>query len=454
MFKKNINTTKTTLLSASKKTARLAIPIVGSQLVNAINLFIAMLLIAQLGHAQLAAGALVSSLSITLSVIAWSMLFSVGVVIGYAFGAEKNNELGLILRSGLLLGTLIGIPVIFIMWHIGPILRFLHQQEQLIILTQKYFHGLVWGILPSIWIVCCSQFVIAIEKAKIVLVLSILSLIFMLIPGYGLLFGVFGLPKIGMAGMAYANAFMSWAIFILIVTYLLQNQFNKYKIFSFNKIFSWTYLKKLFTVGYPISIQFGAELAAFSLSTIFCGWISQASLAAWQIMIQLNMIIIMVPYGLAQASAILVGQALGKNDKPATRPLGHAGLLLGTVFMFTIALVYLSVPKLLISLYLNVHQSAYFNTVHIAVLLLAVAAFSQFFDGIRNISTGILRGFHDTKVPMLVGIMATWIIGIPISYLLAFVFHWGTVGVSMGFMFGVSIGAVILLRRFHKKSIS
>jgi len=451
---KKISISKKTLFSASKKTAKLAIPIVGSRLVNAINLFIAMLLIAQLGHAQLAAGALVSSLSITLSVIAWSMLFSVGVVVGYTFGSGKNKELGLILRSGLLLGTLISIPVIFTMWHIGPILRLFHQQEQLVILTQKYFHGLVWGILPSIWIVCCSQFVIAIEKARVVLILSILSLILMLIPGYGLLFGVFGLPKIGMAGMAYANAFMSWTIFILIVIYLLQNQFNKYKIFSFSKIFSWTYLKKLFTVGYPISIQYGAELTAFSLSTIFCGWISQASLAAWQIMIQLNMIIIMVPYGLAQASAVLVGQALGRNNRQAIRPLGYAGLLLGTVFMFTIALVYLFVPKLLISLYLNIHQSAYLATVHTAVLLLAVAAFSQFFDGIRNISTGVLRGFHDTKVPMLVGIMATWVIGIPVSYTLAFIFHWGAVGVSMGFMFGVSIGAVILLRRFHKKSVS
>lgn len=412
-----------------------------------------MLLIARLGHAELAAGALVSSLSITLSVIAWSMLFSVGVIVGFAFGAEKNEELGLILRSGLLLGTLISIPVIFTMWNIGPILRFFHQQQQLVILTQKYFHGLAWGILPSVWIVCCSQFVVAIEKARVVLVLSILSLIFMLVPGYILLFGAFGFPKIGMAGMAYANAFMSWMMFILLVIYLLQNQFNKYKIFSCSKIFSWTYLKKLFTVGYPISIQYGAELAAFSLSTIFCGWISQASLAAWQIMIQLNMVIIMIPYGIAQSSAVLVGQALGKNDKAATRPLGHAGLLLGTAFMFIIALVYLLAPKLLISLYLNIHRSAYLTTVHTAVLLLAVAAFSQFFDGIRNIATGILRGFHDTKVPMLVGIMATWVIGIPISYLLAFVYHWGTVGVSMGFMFGVSIGAVILLRRFHEKSM-
>jgi len=444
---------KTALFAASKKTAKLAIPIVGARLVNAINLFIAMLLIAQLGHAELAAGALVSSLSITLSVVAWSILFSVGVVVGYAFGAGKNGELGLILRSSLLLGTLIAIPIIFIMWHIGFILHFFHQQEQLINLTQKYFHGLAWGILPSIWIVCCSQFIVAIEKARVILILSILSLILMLIPGYGLLFGVFGLPKIGMAGMAYANAFMSWTIFILTIIYLLQNQFNRYKIFSFDKVFSWTYLKKLFAIGYPISIQYGAELTAFSLSTIFCGWISQASLAAWQIMIQLNMIIIMVPYGLAQASAVLVGQALGRDDKPGTRPLGHAGLLLGTIFMSIIALVYLLAPKLLISLYLNIHQPAYFNTVHITVLLLAIAAFSQFFDGIRNISTGILRGFHDTKVPMLVGIMATWVIGIPISYLLAFVYHWGTVGVSMGFMFGVSIGAVILLRRFHKKSM-
>jgi MATE family multidrug resistance protein len=137
------------------------------------------------------------------------------------------------LISARLLGTLIGLPIIFIMWHIGPILRFFHQQENLVNLTQHCFYGLALSVLPSIWIVCCGQFMIAIEKPRIVLFWNVLCLLLMLIPGYILVFGKFGLPKFGMAGMDYANAFMCWVVFIFAISYLLKRQFKHYQFFAF-----------------------------------------------------------------------------------------------------------------------------------------------------------------------------------------------------------------------------
>ena len=92
------------------------------------------------------------------------------------------------------------------------------------------------------------------------------------------------------------------------------------------------------------------------------------------------------------------------------------------------------------------------NTVHLAVLFLAISAFAQIFDSIRNILTGSLRGFRDTKVPMWVGILSTWVFYIPVSYLLGFVFHWGAVGVAMGFLVGVFVGSIILIKRFYNKT--
>lgn len=278
------------LFIAGRQTIRLATPIVGARIVVMINNFIAMLLIAQLGHAQLAAGALVTSIYIMLMVTGMALLYAVGIITSHLFGAKKNSEIGNTFRSGLILATLVTIPIIIIMWNITPILRLFGQQEILITLTQQYFHGLAFGILPLMLNVSCSQFVVAVNRPRIILIINALRPIFMLLPGYALLFGKFGLPKIGMAGMAYASAFMSWMILILLIIYLLwQPQFKSYKLFAFTKKSNFHYIKQLFQIGWPISVQFGAELACFVAYTIFMGWIGMQALAAAQIIMQLNM---------------------------------------------------------------------------------------------------------------------------------------------------------------------
>jgi MATE family multidrug resistance protein len=338
------------------------------------------------------------------------------------------------------------------MLNIAPILRFFHQQENIIILVQQYFYGLSWSVLPSIWYICCSQFIVAINKPKTVLLWTLISIPCTLIPGYGLLFGKFGLPAIGISGIAYANSFASYFILLLVILYLRDKEFKNYHIFSWQTKINTKVIAKLFSLGYPISVQFGVELAAFSISAIFFGWLGEDALAAFQAVIQFNMIIIMIPYGFAQSSAILIGQALGRNEKSVTKLLGNAALIMGIVFMLLIAAAYLLMPKTLMSMYLDTQNPANFYTINIAVILFAISAFSQLFDGIRNIVTGSLRGFHDTKSPMLVGILATCVINIPVGYFLAFPLHLGPAGLSLGFALGVTLGAFVLLRRFYKKA--
>ena len=93
-----------TLPIAMKKTAILAAPLVGSRVASALNRLLAMLLIAQLGYQELAAGALISSISATLLVGAWSTLFATGIVISKELGKGQPELIGQILRRAWLLG--------------------------------------------------------------------------------------------------------------------------------------------------------------------------------------------------------------------------------------------------------------------------------------------------------------------------------------------------------------
>ena len=84
----------------------------------------------------------------------------------------------------------------------------------------------------------------------------------------------------------------------------------------------------------------------------------------------------------------------------------------------------------------------------IGVGLLAMASLFQLVDGAQAVALGILRGVQDTTVPMLLAGFSYWIVGMPASYLLGFVFDLEGVGVWLGLVFGLGVAAILLNARF------
>jgi hypothetical protein len=66
---------------------------------------------------------------------------------------------------------------------------------------------------------------------------------------------------------------------------------------------------------------------------------------------------------------------------------------------------------------------------------------------------GWLRGVQDTRVPMWLAIVSYWVIGIPASYVMAFTFDWGPVGLWLGLTVGLGVAAALLSQRFWARSV-
>lgn len=438
---------------AAKLVMKFSLPIVAVNVMNTVSGFVAMLFVAHLGHAQLAASALVTSLQTTFFVIAWAFLFSVSITISHARGADKPELIGCIVRQSWVLSLLIGFLMIVLFLNMKTILFIFHQPTQLVNLVQKYFYGLSFGVIPSLLSVCLSQFLTGVGKPRITLLWGASNFFLTTLLGYGFLFGKFYLPQFGMEGMAYAiSTSYSISLLILIVYLYKKTFFSNYKIFEFSNFFDFEVIKKLTHIGWPICAQFGVELLAFSFATIYMGWLSDRALAAQQIVNQINLIAVMIPYGIAQANAALIGHAIGEKRDELVRDIGFVSVMIGLIFSVIVALIYLFLPKPIIGLYLNIHDTMNEPTVYLTIRLLAVMAFAQVADSVRNIITGSLRGFRDTKIPMLVALISNWFISLPLGYLMAFTFHFGAVGVRAGFIFGFTIGAIWLVRRFHDKT--
>lgn len=103
----------------------------------------------------------------------------------------------------------------------------------------------------------------------------------------------------------------------------------------------------------------------------------------------------------------------------------------------------------------NFLPSLYIDSPEVIALasgMLIVAAFFQISDGVQVVGLGVLRGLSDVKVPTLVTLIAYWIIALPMAYVFGFIFDWGTIGVWIGLLTGLSLSAIAHLTRFRKLS--
>jgi MATE family multidrug resistance protein len=104
-------------------------------------------------------------------------------------------------------------------------------------------------------------------------------------------------------------------------------------------------------------------------------------------------------------------------------------------------------PELIVSIYTNDEMVA-----PLAAGLLFYAAIFQYSDGIQICAAGALRGYKDTRVPMVYTIISFWMVGMTIGYYLTFNVGMGPAGMWIGMIAGLSVAAVLMLGRFHRSS--
>lgn len=435
-----------------KEIIKLTTPIVGIRVFYIAIGFIGMLLIAQLGNAELAAGALVTALSNTIMVIAMSPLLAISIIVSHYHGEGKTTEIGVVLRQAWLISIVMGIIGALLFWNFPYLLGYLDQPPELIPLVRAYFHGLAWGVIPNFLVASCFQIFFTMRKGNLVALWSMLNLLFTILLGSALIFGYVGLPSLGIAGWSYGVSIINWIMLVWIVLYLYGSQeFKRFQIFNFKNKFDYSQLKMFFKISFPITMQFSSELLAFSALNIMVGWLGTEALSVQQIIIQCSLAAIIVPMGIGQACSILIGHAIGRNEKYSVRYICFVSIALAVACMGAVASVYLMTPLAIISLYLNETQE---SLIHLATIMLSIIAFSQIADAVRNVAISALRGMHDVWYPMWINFILLWGFALPCAYLMAFPFKQGLIGINIGFLIAFFLGALLMMRRFYYKTIN
>lgn len=440
-----------TLLTESKILILLALPLVGSGVVEISVGFFSTFFLAHLNQQALAAGALVAWLFSTIMVIVWGTLSAVSTLASRYYGEQNHQKISGVLRDGLVLATSLALPAMLLLWNISPILLLLGQKPEIVKLATPYLHGLAWAIVPDFIICVLLHFVSGLGRTKINFIFSLMWVPLNIFLNYALMFGKLGLPNMGIGGIGWGTAIAYWIMTIGFIIYLcVSPAYKKYRLTNAAKL-NWSNFKELLNVGLPLGLMYCVEIGYFLVVSLMMGRISADTLDANQITLQYLWLFSMVTFCMAQAITIRMGHTIGAGDLNMAERAAYIGIACGLIFMVGVALIYWCVPNVLIGFDFDLHNPKNQTIVMLAKQFLALAAIFQILEAIRFGAFGALRALKDTRFTMYASIFIFWILAIPIGYIAAFQFHLHGNGIWWAMIFSQVIGAIIMIWRYRVK---
>ncbi|HET9356308.1 MAG TPA: MATE family efflux transporter [Sphingomicrobium sp.] len=436
-----------------RATLALAWPLILANLTTQIIQATDALLLGRLGAMELAAAALALSLTFAMTLFGFGVLTASAPMMASALGARFNavRDVRRTFRQAMWAAMLIIAPIMAVLWWAEPIIIALGQEPELAAGAAVFLKGYMWA-LPS-WMAfqVMRNFMSALERPGWVLAISAVGIAVNALVGYALIFGKLGMPAWGLFGGGLASSItwgaMTVALAIVLVT---DHRFRRFHLFGRFWRPDAKRFAKLFRLGLPIGLAMGFEGAVFSAAAYLMGLIDAASVAAHQVALQIAATSFMVPLGLAQAATVRVGLAYGRRDPGAITRAGWTALAMGTAFMAAMAILMWVFPRELVTLFF-VDNAANARAIALATSFLVIAALFQLVDGAQVVGAGMLRGLHDTRVPMIYALIGYWVVGIGTGLWLGFGLDWKGEGIWAGLATGLGFVAVLMIWRWRRR---
>jgi multidrug resistance protein, MATE family len=408
----------------------------------------------RLGARAVAAGALGVNLFFAVLIFGIGVMSATSPLIASERGRNRHavSQVRRTVRQGLWAALLISLPSWALLWNGEAVLLALGQDPGLSAEAGAYLRTLQWGMLPFLAYLVLRSFLAALERPAWAIVAVLAALAFNVFANWVLMFGNLGSPALGLAGSGLATTLSSIMLFVaLALVVALDRRFRRFRLFGDLWKPDWPRFRAFWRLGLPIGAALAFEVTIFNAAVFLMGLIGPDPLAAHAIAIQIASLTFMVPMGFGQAVSVRVGLAHGARDTAAISRAGWVSFALGVGFMTLTAMVMVIAPRLLIGGFLDLGAPENATVVELAVSFLAIAALFQVADGAQVVGAGMLRGLHDTRVPMIYAGLGYWGIGLPLGVLLGFGTPLQGLGIWIGLATGLAVVAVLMLRRWTRR---
>jgi MATE family multidrug resistance protein len=429
---------------------RIAIPVVMAELGWMAMGVVDTIMVGPLGPQAISAAGVGNSMHIAFAIFGMGVLLGLDTLVSQAFGARNIRECHRLFFDGLSVAGLMALPIVALLavvWFAIPSLGFHAAVEPLL---ESYFGIVILSTPFLLAYATCRRYLQGMHTVTPVMFALVTANLINAGANWTLIYGHLGFPALGVAGAAWATLVSRiYMLFVLLIAVWVVDKKrtreagedeHKESLWHVDWHFDIARLRRLLALGVPAASQYTAEVGVFALATALSGMLDPISSASHQIALNMAGVAFMIPLGMGSAGAVRVGHAVGAGDRARAAAAGWTAILLGTGFMVASGLAFVVMPEELIRLF-----SQDPNVLRVGTSLLLLAAVFQLFDGIQGVITGTLRGLGDTRTPMIVNLLAHWLVGLPIGYTLCFLLGWGVYGLWIGLSLGLIIVGVILL---------
>jgi multidrug resistance protein, MATE family len=427
---------------------RLAGPLVANNLALAGMNFADTVMAGRLGTVDLAAVAVGGSAWMIVFLFGLGMLMAVSPVVAHAYGAGRWEQAGVALRQALWLSQALAAGAFGLLLGAGPLLTIIGVSPEVVPLTSGYLLAMSFG-LPGVFAFLAMRFMTeGVGWTRPIMYAAAVGLVVNVFGNWVLMYGNLGFPRLGAVGCGISSAIAMWSMFTTMLLYMLRSRrYSRFSLWARFEAPRWPVQREIVGLGLPIAASVEAEAGLFAATGLIMATLGATQVAGHQIAINYAATMFMVPLAFHSATTIQVGQALGRGNVERARRAGWTGIVMCGLFMLASAIV----------LFLFRDQIAAFYTsdpelLPLATALLTMAMIFQVSDGLQVGAAGALRGFKDTRVPMLMNVGSYWLLAFPMAWYAGLHASMGPVAVWLALIAGLTLAALLLNARFLRLS--
>jgi len=429
---------------------RLALPVVLTQVGQILTQVADNLMVGRYGGDDplpLAAVSFGGSVFFILFITAVGIALGMTPLVGELFVQGARKRSAALLQNGILFYTLLGVTMAIAQYAAIPLLYRLGQPVEVVDMAIPYYRMLVYSMPPVMLFFAFKQFLEGVGNTKVEMTVTIIANVANIVFNWFFIYGRCGLPEMGAEGAGLGTLLSRIIAPALMIGYFCSKR--KYRIYleGFSpRRYSWATVRRLLQMGLPISLQMFLEASAFVGTGLMMGWFDKAEvISAYQIANTLGNCAFMIVLSIGAATTIRVAHCYGARNYSELALAAKASYHLVLAWNAFAALVFIALRGWIPTFFTSNAEA-----IAITSQLLIFAALYQLSDGLQNVSVGILRGIQDVRIIMPIAFVSYWLLNLPVGYLFGFVLGMGPAGLYLGFTFGLSSAAVLMIARLRR----
>lgn len=434
------------LLTESKITLRLALPLIIGQLSQMLLGVADTLMVGHLGVTELATLTFVNSIFYLPFVFSIGLLTSISVHTAHARGGGDPTAARSSCRNGLYIAVAVSVLFFGLALIMRPFLDLFGQPQSVVEISRSYFTILMLSLLPALASLALKNHADALDRPWPPFWIFLGGVLLNVLLNWIMIHGKWGCPALGMDGAAWATLISRLLILVALFVWLETSASLRDWVphVWFRKPLKADLLAHA-RIGLPASFQMLCEVGAFSAAGFMMGRFGEIAMAAHQIAITCASSAFMIPLGLSMALTVRTGSVAGAGEITRLRAVVHSGWLLAMGFGLINAAAFF---------FAGGYWAGQFtddtSVISLAVAMLVIVGVFQLFDSVQVASASMLRGLHDSRIPAVMGFVAYWLIGLPVAMLLSWYWQMEARGVWWGLAAGLFVACVTLGPRLRQ----